>query len=129
MFNINYKSQRPLYEQIIEQTVMFMVEGILKTGDQMPSVREMASTLGINPNTVQKAYGELERRGFTQTVVGKGTFISSIDDITEDLQQNFKESIRLIFDEMLRVGISKDTIAITVQSILKEEDYATNTES
>ena len=129
MFNINYKSQHPIYEQIIDQTVLFLMEGVLQGGDKLPSVRELATSLGVNPNTVQKAYGELERRGYTENIVGKGTFISSSHQVEKDLAHQFKESLKEIFYEMSRVGFNSDYIQQIVISVLKEEEYVTDSKS
>lgn len=126
MFNINYKSQQPYYEQIVEQTLMYLMEGVLKQGDQLPSVREMALNLGVNPNTVSKAYSEMERKGYIKTVVGKGTYVSSEMEIMTELQKNYKESVRQIFDEMKRIGFTTEVISQMVRSILKEKEYVTN---
>ena len=76
MFRIEPLSRRPVYEQIVEQTETLVLTGGLKAGDQMPSVRSLAVTLSINPNTIQKAYIELDRRGIIQAAPGKGNFIS-----------------------------------------------------
>ena len=129
MFNINYKSQSPIYEQIIDQTVLFLMEGILEGGDQLPSVRELALSLGVNPNTVSKAYGELERRGYTENVVGKGTFIRKLHQVEKDLQNHFKESLRSLLEEMRRMGLTNDYIQQLVTTVLKEEENVTDTES
>ncbi|NLC42376.1 MAG: GntR family transcriptional regulator [Erysipelothrix sp.] len=129
MFNIDYKSQSPIYEQIIDQTVLFLMEGILEGGDQLPSVRELALSLGVNPNTVSKAYGELERRGYTENVVGKGTFIRKSHQVEKDLQNHFKESLRSLLEEMRRMGLTNDYIQQLVTTVLKEEENVTDTES
>lgn len=123
MFNINYKSQRPIYEQIVEQAIMYMMEGVLQSGDQLPSIRELSASLGINPNTVSKAYGELEKRGYIETVVGKGSFVSSTHHIKKDIQNLYKEQIKTIFDDMLQTGFTREIIVHVVDSIFKEEDY------
>ena len=76
MINLDYQSRTPIYEQIVEEIERYVAIGILKPEEQLPSVRDMATTLGINPNTVKKAYTELERRGVTVTISTKGTFIA-----------------------------------------------------
>ena len=68
MINLDYQSRTPIYEQIVEEIERYVAIGILKPEEQLPSVRDMATTLGINPNTVKKAYTELERRGVTVTI-------------------------------------------------------------
>ena len=76
MFRIDGMSRTPVYEQIIEQVEKLVSLGILKAGDQLPSVRSMSLELSVNPNTIQKAYSELDARGIARSVPGKGCFIA-----------------------------------------------------
>ena len=76
MFSIDPMSRCPVYEQLVEQVETYVLKGLLKAGDQMPSVRNLSLTLSVNPNTVQKAYSELDIRGIIQSVPGKGGFAS-----------------------------------------------------
>ena len=76
MFQIDRFGRQPIYEQIIEQTVQLVASGTLRPGDQLPSVRSLSQALSANPNTLQKAYAELERRGITVSAPGSGRFIS-----------------------------------------------------
>ena len=76
MFRIDGMSRTPVYEQIIEQVEKLVSLGILKAGDQLPSVRSMSIELSVNPNTIQKAYSELDARGIARSVPGKGCFIA-----------------------------------------------------
>ena len=78
MINIDYKSELPIYEQIIEQFKLNIMKGNFVAGDPVVSVRKMAASLQITPSTVAKAYTELERQGIIETVRGKGTFIADI---------------------------------------------------
>ena len=84
MFKIDMRSRTPIYEQIIDSIKELVVKGVLIPGERLPSVRDMAKEMTLNPNTVQKAYQELERQGIISTLRGKGTFIS------EDIQANNK---------------------------------------
>jgi GntR family transcriptional regulator len=77
MFQIDRFGRKPIYEQIIEQTEQLIASGVLKQGDQMPSVRALSQVLATNPNTLQKAYTELERRGITMSAPGNGRFITA----------------------------------------------------
>ena len=76
MFQIDNLSHVPVYEQLIRQVENYVLTGILREGDKLPSVRTLAGSLSINPNTIQKAFAELDRRGITRSVPGKGSFIS-----------------------------------------------------
>ncbi|MDO4266891.1 MAG: GntR family transcriptional regulator [Eubacteriales bacterium] len=83
MILLDYKDSRPIYEQVAEKLQDLMLHGILEEDGQMPSVRSLAMELSINPNTIQRAYGELERRGFIYMVKGRGSFVGSIRRIRE----------------------------------------------
>ena len=76
MISLNYRDARPIYEQIKNGLKRLIVTGALKEGDKLPSVRSLATELAINPNTIQKAYNELENEGYIYSVPGKGSFAS-----------------------------------------------------
>ena len=76
MLQLNPKDHAPLYEQIKEQMKELIMTGVLKADEQIPSVRELAQMLTINPNTIQKAYKELEQEGFVYSIRGKGNFVT-----------------------------------------------------
>ena len=92
MININYRDGRPIYEQVKENLRQLMVSGILSPGDKLMSVRELAGKLAINPNTIQRAYRELESEGYIISIPGKGSFVcdrpgGDAARLTELLQQ------------------------------------------
>ena len=76
MFQIDSLSRQPVYEQLIEQMERFILLGLLRAGDQLPSVRSLSVELSINPNTIQKAYGELDSRGLIYSIPGIGCFVT-----------------------------------------------------
>ena len=80
MFCLDPSDHRPLYEQIKDKLKQMMMDGCLTEHDQLPSVRELAVTLAINPNTIQKAYKDLETEGFLYSVRGKGSFVAKLPD-------------------------------------------------
>ncbi len=100
IFTINYKSPKPLYEQIVDQVQLFISQGLLVEDQQLPSVRELAGNLGINPNTVSRAYQELERKNLILTIAGRGTFVAATDDIQQQLHQ---ENLSLITNTILQL--------------------------
>ena len=75
MITIDYKSRVPIYDQIVNSVIRLKVVGVLKDGDKLPSVRQLALKLSVNPNTVQKAYAILETNGVIYSITGKGSFI------------------------------------------------------
>ena len=72
MILLDMKDSRPIYEQVVDKFRLLILNGVLKSEDKMPSVRTLAMDLSINPNTIQRAYGELERQGYIYTVKGRG---------------------------------------------------------
>ena len=80
MVHLDYRDARPIYEQIKDGLRKLMVNGVLQEGEKLPSVRTLASSLAINPNTIQRAYRQLEADGWIATVPGKGCFVAEADD-------------------------------------------------
>lgn len=76
MIILDYRDRRPIYEQIVERFQELMVSGAMEQDSQLPSVRNLAMDLSINPNTIQRAYAELERKGYIYSVKGKGSFVA-----------------------------------------------------
>ena len=77
MFQIDLKSRKAIYEQVSDNFKRLIITGVLRQDEKVPSVRDMAKTLTVNPNTVQKAYRELEQQGYIYTVLGQGSFIAA----------------------------------------------------
>lgn len=93
MILIDYKDRRPIYEQVVEKLSELMVRGILEQNSQLPSVRSLATELSINPNTIQRAYAELERQGYIYSVKGRGSFVAENHQIREQKKKrNFCET-------------------------------------
>lgn len=110
MIVIDYKDRRPIYEQVVERFQELIVKGVIRAGEQMPSVRSLAMELAINPNTIQKAYAELERRGFTYTVKGRGSFVSAREEFLEYTRKEVLESFRGDVDDAKDLQIPKNVL-------------------
>lgn len=109
--NINYNSRTPIYEQIVSEIEKLVSLGILKPETQIPSIREQACTLGINPNTVNKAYDILEGKGVIISKSTKGTFISNDISKAKDLKINeLIAKMQDIETELLSFGLTKAEI-------------------
>ena len=111
MIVIDYQSRTPIYEQIVLEIERYVVLGIYKPKQQIESIRELATSLGINPNTVKKAYDELERRGTITTISTKGTFIS--EDTKVLIKNKIDEKIKNIqneIKELEKLGMLKEEI-------------------
>lgn len=112
MITIDSRSSKPIYEQIIEKIKENIIKGILKPGDKLPSVRELASLITINPNTISKAYNELERMNAIEVIRGKGTFVAQNFKPTmdEERMKEIKEQMKNIIIEAHYIGVDKDTL-------------------
>lgn len=97
MISINYQDSRPIYEQIVSGYQKLIFRGVLRPDERIPSVRSMAATLTANPNTVQKAYAELERQGFIYTVRGRGNFVCGDPRLIETNRRSFLQSLKRRF--------------------------------
>ena len=115
------QSRKPIYEQLKEQILKLSMLGILPANEKLPSVRSLAREVGINPNTVQKAYQELERDGIIYTVGGKGSFISA--NPQSQLEQRLKalEDVASSVRKALGINCSAEEILEKVNSVIKEE--------
>lgn len=102
MIQLNYRDPRPIYEQVKDGIRKLAYSGVLGPDEKLPSVRELAMKLAINPNTISRAYKELEQEGFLYTVTGKGTFINQEYDLNdsrkEELWQQFDKAAKGLID-------------------------------
>ena len=121
MFIVDLQSKVPIFEQIIKQILEFISIGVLLPHDKLPSVRQVASSIGVNPNTVSKAYQELENQGYIYSVKGKGCFIS--DNQTDQLikDDKLKEFQDIVID-MKKHQIDKNQLFNIIENIYKEEE-------
>lgn len=111
LINLDYQSRTPIYEQIVNNVEKYVALGILKEKEQIPSIREMASSIGVNPNTVKKSYDILESKGIIRTISTKGTFISeNTKKTTQDKIEKEINHIRDEINELTKLGISVDEI-------------------
>lgn len=110
MIQLNYKDPRPIYEQVKDGIRKLAYSGVLGPDDKLPSVREMAMKLAINPNTISRAYKELEQEGFIYTVTGRGTFINQEFDLNdsrkEELWQQFDKTVK----ELLGLSVAEEEL-------------------
>ena len=119
MFLINLQGKDSIYEQIKSQIVKFIDSGILKPGDKLPSVRSLAEDLGINPNTVMKAYQELEKNGYIYTLNKKGVFVSKDLDVSKD--RNRDDALRM-FETLKSEGFSKEDLLKILEEVFGKEE-------
>ena len=110
MILIDYKDRRPIYEQVIDRFQQIILCGILAPGDAMPSVRNLAMKLSINPNTIQRAYQELERKGYIYSVKGKGSFVSDTQTAAELKRSEQQKELNVFVSKVLATGITEQEL-------------------
>ena len=122
MFSIELTSRIPIYEQIYQKIVMLILNGTLAENDQLPSVRSLAKSTGVNPNTVAKAYQELERNGVIYSVPGRGSFVSAqnYDEFRKKVLEDFDHTVNEAFDKGIAPDDLKERIDTLHQSYRKE---------
>ena len=111
MINLDYTDRTPIYEQIVKEIEKHVALGILKEKEQIMSIRELATTLGINPNTVKKAYSILEAKGIIVSISTKGTFIKEgSSKIKQETINNYLKEIKSIIEKIEKLGLTKEEI-------------------
>lgn len=123
MFILDYKTKIPIYEQIQNQVVNFIALGLLKPNQQLPAVRQLASDLGVNPNTVAKAYQELEKQGYIVSQTGRGSFISDSKEALTSLKKDYLEELKQLLLKMKAINISRLDINNLVQLVYQEGGF------
>jgi GntR family transcriptional regulator len=110
MIHINFQDSRPIYEQIVDGYKHLILAGVLEQDERMPSVRALAVELSTNPNTVQKAFMELEREGFIYSVRGRGNFVKGNDTLLEKKQEEMIEDLAKLLVEAKELGLDQETM-------------------
>ena len=120
MILIDHKDRRPIYEQIIERFEQLILCGALEKNSAMPSVRSLAMELSLNPNTIQRAYQELERAGYIYTIKGKGSFVSETSQNADKKRQEVKKEMYAGIEKALLAGISPDELRQMLEECIEE---------
>lgn len=110
MITINYRDPRPIYEQIQTELRRLMLTGVLPPGSRLPSVRELAGQLAINPNTIQRAYAELESEGYVVSVTGKGSFVAEGDTQNAARKAELTGKLKPILEELRSLGMTHEEL-------------------
>lgn len=122
MIKTDYKSPKPLHEQISEGLKQLIVSGVLKPDEQMPSVRELSVSLTVNPNTVQRAYRDLESEEFIYSVRGKGNFVAARTEVNKEKVSELYGELGRILEELAYYGEGKEQILAEVENKFRERD-------
>lgn len=116
MIVLDLKDARPLYEQIVERFKHLILCGALPEDEKLPSVRNLAMELSINPNTIQKAYGELEREGFIYSVKGRGNFVAANNNLKKAKKEELKTQILALVKEGESIGLTREEVIQFLQN-------------
>ena len=122
MISLNYRDARPIYEQIKERLRQLILSGAIREGERMPSVRELAAEVAINPNTIMRAYRELESEGFVYSVQGKGTFAGRLSEVDTSRKQLLLQKFRDSAKELLQLGVTMEELSQILQQEEKTHD-------
>lgn len=127
MILIDYKSRKPIYEQIIDNVKELIVSGVLERDEQLPSVRQLAQELAINPNTIQKAYAELERQGVIYSLKGRGSFVgSSLNELRSVQQAALLEEVAQLSGVLCQLAVEQETVCVVVREAYQTQREAKN---
>ena len=121
MIQIDYRDARPIYEQIVEKYQFLILKSILEPGTQLPSVRQMAAELSINPNTIQRAYAVLEADGYIYSVRGKGNFVADAGVLFEKKEQEWLEELRAFLKSGKDLGIPAEKCIGLIRELYGKE--------
>ena len=122
MFILDLKSRVPIYEQLKARTLELIMAGVLQQDSQLPSVRSLARELGVNPNTIQKAYQDMEKEGVIYSVAGKGSFVNDISRVKEKEKEAAFISLRQICAQLKQCGAEDAEILQEVENFLGREE-------
>lgn len=124
MLLIDYKDRRPIYEQIVEKFQQMILCGVLEPDAAMPSVRSLAMELSLNPNTIQRAYQELEKSGYIYSIKGKGSFVNNVSIIqkaADSKKAAIQNEMLQLVKGALSVGITRQDLTEMLENILRQE--------
>lgn len=121
MIILDYHDRRPLYEQITEKFRILILRGAISPGEKMPSVRQLAVELSMNPNTIQRAYMELEQEGLIYPVKGRGNFVADTEQIRRKSLEDYRQELKEVIRKGMELGIKEEELLYIVRNCCKEE--------
>lgn len=122
MLFLDYQDRRPIYEQIVEKFRLLILSGAMEPDSRMPSVRQLAMELSINPNTIQRAYMELEQQGLIYPVKGRGNFVTGSSEIRRIGMEEILRELRETTEKCRTFGIEEEEIIHVIRECYKEGD-------
>ena len=124
MIILDYQDRRPIYEQVAEKFRILILREILPPGSRMPSVRQLAMELSINPNTIQRAYMELEQEGLIYPVKGKGNFVSDASKIRKRSHEDYDREFRGVVQRGIELGIGEQHLTEVVRECFRNSQMS-----
>ncbi len=116
VFKLDFKSRIPIYEQLVQRIRQLIIQDVLRSGEKLPSVRSLAQELTINPNTIQKAYRELEREGYIYSLPGKGSFVNEMrTEINQKQIKMLSDELEKIIQKLLKMNVPKEYLKNLVE--------------
>jgi len=121
---IDFNAARPIYEQVIEEIKKEIVRGDINPGEKLPSQRQMAKNIDVNPNTVQRAYREMEARDLVETKRGRGTFIKDDDKVIIEIKKEMAEhAVENYIEQMVSLGFNKGEILKKLEDRIERRNF------
>ena len=108
MISLDYRDGRPLYQQVKDSLRRMMLTGLLPPDEKLPSVRSLATQLAINPNTIQRAYSQLETEGYVYTVSGRGTFVCEVREQNRQRRAEVTARVQPLMEELRDLGMTRE---------------------
>ncbi|MCM1990945.1 GntR family transcriptional regulator [Oceanirhabdus seepicola] len=121
MVQVDFRSRVPIYEQLVEKYKELIIKGVLVEDEKLPSVRALSKELGVNPNTIQKAYRELERQEYIYSIKGKGSYVMGRQDRKNNEEKNkIKNELKKVMTQAMYSGITFDEIKSIIDEVMNE---------
>lgn len=117
MIHLDYRDSRPVYEQVRDGFRRLIIQGAMAVDEKLPSVRELASSLAINPNTIQRAYRQLETEGYVYVVAGKGSFVAGVPEEESVRKKELLKKLEEILEELFYLNVSEEELGERVHKV------------
>ena len=115
MISLNFRDSRPIYEQLCQSLQQMILSGAIVPEERLPSVRELSAELAINPNTIMRAYRELESAGYIYTIPGKGSFAAPLDEVHDETKMRLLAQLRASARALLQLGLTAPELAAAIE--------------
>ena len=122
MISLNYRDSRPIYEQIRDELRKLIVSGAIAADEKLPSVRALAAQLAINPNTIQRAYNQLESEGYVYSIPGKGSFAAVMDDAVAARKKELLKQVEELLRELRSLGATAEELVAFTRAVTSKEE-------